>query len=148
MNERIVITGIGMVTSVGRDRESTWRAVKAGHNGVRKLCGMPAIPDGMLLGATVEDVGIDRFGDRNFPIALSAAREALADSRLDLKRTDRTRIATSFGTCGGPTPWMAQEYVRRRGGSDCIPWWENLIYSAVPSRVANRLGLYGPRLSK
>jgi 3-oxoacyl-(acyl-carrier-protein) synthase len=146
MNDRIVITGIGLVTSVGRDRESTWRSVKAGHNGVRKLCNMPAIPDGLLLGATVEGVELDRFGDRNFPFALSAAKEALTDSRLDLKRSDRTRIATSFGTCGGPTPWMAAEYAKRRGSSDCIPWWENLIYSAVPSRVANRLGLYGPRM--
>ena len=53
MNDRIVITGIGMVTSVGRDRESTWRAVQAGHNGVRRLCGLPGIPDNLLLGATV-----------------------------------------------------------------------------------------------
>jgi len=146
MNERVVITGIGMVTAVGRDRESSWQGVKTGRNGVRKLCGMPGLPDGLLLGATVEGVGMDRFGDRNFPLALAAAREALEDSRLDLKRTDRSRIATSFGTCGGPTPWMAEEYARRRGTAELIPWWENLIYSAVPSRVANRLGLYGPRL--
>jgi 3-oxoacyl-(acyl-carrier-protein) synthase len=146
MNERIVITGIGMVTAVGRDRETTWQAVKAGRNGVRRLCGMPGLPDGMLLGATVEDVDIDRFGDRNFPMAISAAREALVDSRLDLKRVDRSRIATSFGTCGGPTPWMAEEYARRRNSNECIPWWENLIYSSVPARVGNRLGLYGPRL--
>src|SRR4029079_17701965 len=84
MSERIVITGIGMITAVGRDRESTWQAVKAGRNGVRKLCGMPGLPDGMLLGATVEDVAIDRRGDRNYPLAFAAAREALADSRLDL----------------------------------------------------------------
>jgi 3-oxoacyl-(acyl-carrier-protein) synthase len=146
MLERIVITGIGLVTSVGRDRESTWQSVKAGRNGVGKLTGMPGLPDGLLLGATVEGVGIDRFGDRNFPLALMAAREALADSRLDLKRADRARIATSFGTCGGPTPWIAEQYAARRGGGEGIPWWENLLYSAVPSRVANRLGLFGPRL--
>jgi 3-oxoacyl-(acyl-carrier-protein) synthase len=146
MNERIVITGLGMVTAVGRDRESTWRAVKAGKNGVRKLCGLPGLPDGMLLGATVEHVGLDRFCDRNFPLALAAAREALEDSRLDLRRTDRSRIATSFGTCGGPTPWMAEEYTRRGQAVAGVPWWENLIYSAVPSRVANRLGLFGPRM--
>jgi 3-oxoacyl-(acyl-carrier-protein) synthase len=76
---------------------------------------------------------------------LAAAREALADSRLDLKRADRTRVGTSFGTCGGLTPWIAEQY-SKRGDGRCIPWWENLIYSSVPSRVANRLGLYGPRL--
>ncbi|MBL9164695.1 MAG: beta-ketoacyl-[acyl-carrier-protein] synthase family protein [Planctomycetaceae bacterium] len=146
MEDRVVITGIGMVTAVGHDRESTWRAVKAGHNGVRKLCGMPGIPDGLLLGATVEGVPRDRFGDRNFPIAMAAAREALADSRLDLRRCDRSRIASSYGTCGGPTPWMAEEYARREGTTQIKPWWENLLYSAVPTRVANRLGIFGPRL--
>lgn len=146
MNDRIVITGIGMITAVGRGRETTWTAVKEGRNGVRRLCGLPGLPDGMLLGATVEGVEFDRFGDRNFPLALAAAREAVVDSGLDLKRVDPTRIATSFGTCGGPTPWMAEEYARRRGAQECIPWWENLLYSSVPSRVANRLGLRGPRM--
>lgn len=146
MDDRVVITGIGMVTAVGQDRESTWHAVKAGHNGVRKLCGMPGIPDGLLLGATVEGIPLDRFGDRNFPIAMAAAREALEDSRLDLRRCDRSRIASSYGTCGGPTPWMAGEYARREGTTQIKPWWENLLYSAVPTRVANRLGIYGPRL--
>lgn len=146
MDDRVVITGIGMVSAVGRTRESTWSAVKAGKNGVRKLCGMPGIPDGLLLGATVEGVPLDRFGDRNFPIAMAAAQEALADSRLDLKRCDRSRIASSYGTCGGPTPWMAEEYARREGTTQIKPWWENLLYSAVPTRVANRLGIYGPRL--
>ena len=146
MDDRVVITGIGIVSAVGRTRESTWNAVKAGKNGVRKLCGMPGIPDGLLLGATVEGVPLDRFGDRNFPIALAAAREALEDSRLDLKRVDRSRIASSYGTCGGPTPWMAEEYARREGSTQIKPWWENLLYSAVPTRVANRLGIYGPRL--
>jgi 3-oxoacyl-(acyl-carrier-protein) synthase len=146
MNERIVITGIGMITAVGRDREGTWQAVKDGRNGVRKLCGMPGLPDGMLLGATVQDVALDRMGDRNFPLAIAAAREALADSRLDLKRIDRSRIGTSFGTCGGPTPWMIEEYVKQGVATENTPWWENFLYSAVPTRVANRLGLYGPRL--
>ncbi|MCC6494540.1 MAG: beta-ketoacyl-[acyl-carrier-protein] synthase family protein [Pirellulales bacterium] len=146
MNDRVVITGIGMITAVGRDRESTWEAVKAGRNGVRKLAGMPGLPDGLLLGATVEGVELDRFGDRNFPLALAATREAVADSGLDLRRIDRARVATSFGACGGPTPWMAEQFAQRRGGGQSIPWWENLLYSSVPARVANRLGLFGPRL--
>ncbi|RIK71883.1 MAG: beta-ketoacyl-[acyl-carrier-protein] synthase II [Planctomycetota bacterium] len=146
MKDRVVITGIGMITAVGRDRESTWQAVKSGRSGVRRLCGMPGLPDGLLLAATVDGIDFDRFGDRNFPLALAAAREAIADSRLDLKRLDRTRVASSFGTCGGPTPWMAEQFARRRGGNEVIPWWENLLHSSVPSRVANRLGVLGPRM--
>ena len=146
MDDRVVITGIGMVTAVGVDRESSWRAVKAGRNGVRKLCDMPGIPDGLLLGATVEGIRPDRLGDRNYPIALAAAREALDDAQLDLDAMDRTRIAHSYGTCGGMTPWISEQYERRRHATAPYPWWDNLLYSAVGGRTANEIGLFGPRL--
>ena len=38
--ESIVITGIGMIASVGQDRESVWQAVQAGKSGVQALVGM------------------------------------------------------------------------------------------------------------
>ena len=46
----IVITGIGMIASVGDDRESVWQAVRAGRSAARRLEGLPGIPDGLLLG--------------------------------------------------------------------------------------------------
>ena len=39
-HEPIVITGIGIIASVGRDRESVWRAVRQGKSGVRPLPGL------------------------------------------------------------------------------------------------------------
>jgi len=54
MRDRVVITGIGMVTSLGHDRESTWQAVRAGVSGVRQLEGIAGIPSGRVLGATVD----------------------------------------------------------------------------------------------
>jgi 3-oxoacyl-(acyl-carrier-protein) synthase len=146
MDDRIVITGIGLVTSVGRDRESSWRGVKRGKNGVRKLCDIPGLPDGLLLSATVEDMPADCRGDRNYPIALAAAQEAIEDCELDLADEDCTRIGTSYGTCGGPTPWMADEFRRRSLRTAEVPWWENLYLASPAARVANDLGLTGPRL--
>ena len=34
---RVVITGIGAVTPVGRDAESSWESLKAGRSGVRRI---------------------------------------------------------------------------------------------------------------
>lgn len=146
MDDRIVITGVGLVTAVGRDRESSWRGVKQGHNGVRRLCDVPGLPDGLLLAATVEDTPYDDRGDRNYPLALSAAREAIEDSELDLDECDRTRIGTSTGTCGGPTPWMAEEIQRCELRTTPIRWWENLYLASPPARACDDLGLLGPRL--
>ena len=49
----VVITGIGLTTSVGNDRESVWQAVREGRSAMRRLSGLAGIPDGMLIGAPV-----------------------------------------------------------------------------------------------
>jgi 3-oxoacyl-(acyl-carrier-protein) synthase len=114
---------------------------------VRRLCGVPHLPDGLLLAATVDDVDPDPRGDRNFPLGLIAAREALADSGFELEEVERARVGWSSGTCGGPTPNMIDELVKRREVSPTAPWWENLYLATPPARVADELGLCGPRLS-
>lgn len=146
MSDRVVITGIGMTTAVGRDRESSWRAMKGGQSGVRRLTGIPYLPDGLLLAATVDDVPCDSRGDRNFPLGLMAAREAIADSHLDLDAADRTRVGWSSGTCGGPTPQMIEALVQLGQVKPTAPWWENLYLATPPARVANALEIRGPRL--
>jgi 3-oxoacyl-(acyl-carrier-protein) synthase len=146
MDDRIVITGVGLVTAVGSDRESSWQGVKQGLNGVRRLCDVPGLPDGLLLAATVEGSPFDARGDRNYPLALAAAREAVDDAQLDLDNLDRTRLGTSYGTCGGPTPWMAEEIRRRRRMTLPIAWWENMYLASPAARVADELELLGPRM--
>ena len=51
---RVVITGIGLYTSIGRSREAVWQAVQRGESGVRRLTGIAGIPDGLLLGTTAD----------------------------------------------------------------------------------------------
>ncbi len=53
-DDRIVITGIGIVTAVGGNREAVWRAMQVGKSGIGRLTGVPGIPDDLLLGATVD----------------------------------------------------------------------------------------------
>jgi 3-oxoacyl-(acyl-carrier-protein) synthase len=146
MHDRVVITGIGLVTALGHDRESSWRGVKLGRNGVRRLGDVPGLPDGLLLAATVDGTPPDVRGDRNYPVALAAAREAIDDSQLDLDDVDCARFGASYGTCGGPTPWMAEEIRRRLRMTTPIHWWENMYLSSPAARVADDLGLLGPRM--
>jgi 3-oxoacyl-(acyl-carrier-protein) synthase len=52
--EPIVITGIGMVTSVGADRESTWDSIRQGKSGIGHIKDVPGLPDGWVLGAQAD----------------------------------------------------------------------------------------------
>ena len=58
----VVITGIGMIASVGNHREEVWESVRNGANGARRLDGLEGIPDGLLIGAPVDiqlDIDLD-----------------------------------------------------------------------------------------
>ena len=76
-NEPIVITGVGLVTSLGNDREAVWRAIQAGRSNVRPLRGLRGLPDDQLFGATV-DVPLAMPGQlKVIPLCQMAAREAI-----------------------------------------------------------------------
>ena len=101
-DDRIVITGIGIVAAVGGDREAVWRAMQAGKSGISRLTGVAGIPDRLLLGATV-DVPTDFPGQlKNIPLTRITAAEALIDSGIELDGSkkhgvDRDRFGCSIG---------------------------------------------------
>ena len=90
--ERIVITGMGCVTPLGIDLASTWLGATRGHSGVRSISRFDPSELPVRFGAEVPgepDLGAlspkeTRRFDRFVRFALGAAREALADSGLNL----------------------------------------------------------------
>lgn len=146
--DRVVITGIGLVTSVGQSREAVWRAIQAGKSGVRRLTGIAGLPDGMLLGATVDIEGEFPGQMKNVPLCRQTAAEALADSRLHLAGVDRDRFGCSIGAHMGDT----QSIVERLDMHHMIPagkrpWAEQWMPNASCEQVSRDYGLCGPRLS-
>lgn len=144
----IVITGIGMITSVGNDRESTWHAVCQGQSSIRRVNGLPSLPDGMILGAMV-DQELDFPGQLgNIPLARRAAQEALDDAGIDLMRVGRERFGCSISGHMGDTAFVNQQC----GRADILPdpnvaWWEQWLPNSACCHVAKHFGLLGPRTS-
>jgi 3-oxoacyl-(acyl-carrier-protein) synthase len=147
-DDRIVITGIGMVTAVGHDRESVWKAVQAGTSGVRRLTGVAGIPDGLLLAATVDVDGEFPGQLKNIPLCRLSATEALRDSRVELSETDLDRFGCSIGAHMGD-----DDFVTERAGRHQLippgkrPWFEQWLPNTSCALVGRELGLRGPRLS-
>jgi 3-oxoacyl-(acyl-carrier-protein) synthase len=169
-DEAVVITGIGVIASIGRNREAVWQAVQRGDCGVRRLTGMTGIPDGMLLGATVDIEGEFPGQLKNIPLCRQTAAEALADARVHLVAVDRERFGCSIGAHMGDTGYVLERLQSRERMSDhasscqasgvrCqsptpdtrhptpVPWWQQWFPNTSCAMVARDYDLRGPRLS-
>lgn len=90
---RVVVTGIGPVTSIGVGREGLWEGIKRGESAVRRLTRFDPSSFKSQIGAEVRDFDPQdwvedgrrlRRMDRFSLFAVSSARLALADAKLDL----------------------------------------------------------------
>ena len=90
-HRRVAITGIGMVTPVGNDVETTWDALLAGKSGCAGITlfdasGFPVRIAAEVKGFRAEDVDVPRktlkLTNRSHRFALAAAEQALRDAGI------------------------------------------------------------------
>ena len=142
----VVITGIGMITSVGHRREEVWRAVRNGTSGVRRLEGLEGIPDGLLIGAPV-DIHPEYPGQlKVITLALQSAGEALDDARIDLEGIDGDRFGCAISAHMGDTSGIYGLHGADRLELEATEYWRQFLPNTACMTVANRYGLFGPRL--
>src|SRR3989338_8025105 len=89
----IVVTGIGLVTPLGCSRERTWQVVKSGQS-VTEVRNAEDFGDLAPLVRTVPFVNPNGL-HRIFPVAWTAAHEALSDARIDLAKIPSDRVGCS-----------------------------------------------------
>ncbi|HRY44540.1 MAG TPA: beta-ketoacyl synthase N-terminal-like domain-containing protein, partial [Thermoanaerobaculia bacterium] len=158
MSERtVVVTGLGAVSSLGNDLASTWAGLVAGRSGIGPITLFDASGFRTKLAAEVPqlpDCGVPsrlrRRLSRTDVIGLAAAREALADSGLDLDldREDPGRIGVVLG--GGVSGLLDSEgYFRdllAKGPRGARP---TRILNHPPDQTTDRIaevwGFRGPR---
>jgi 3-oxoacyl-(acyl-carrier-protein) synthase len=145
----VVITGIGVIASIGRGREAVWRAIQSSRCNVGRLAGLPGIPDGMLLGATVEVDGEFPGQLKNIPLCRQTAAEALTDAHLHMATIDRDRFGCSIGAHMGDSDYVVErlglQHAHVPPGKR--PWWHQWFPNTACAMVARDYDLRGPRLS-
>jgi 3-oxoacyl-[acyl-carrier-protein] synthase II len=149
MPERVVITGIGAVTPVGNDRESTWAALLAGRSGAGPITAFDAgaLPTriaaevkGFDPGTVLEGKRLRRSA-RFTQFAVAAAREAVADAGLTVD-PDRTGVVINAAVAGFDTIEQATLTMHDRRLS---PYFVASSLTNMPAcEVAIDLGIHGP----
>src|SRR3954470_24770288 len=148
-DDRVVITGIGLVTAIGNSRESVWKAIQRGDCGVRRLRDVPGLPDDLMLGATVDTEGEFPGQLKNIPLCRQTAAEALADARIHFGSIDRDRFGCSIGAHMGDTEFVVERIALRdkQIPPSEHPWWQQWLPNTACAVVARDYDLRGPRLS-
>ena len=106
---RPVITGIGVVSSIGIGKEAYWSALASGVCGIGEISLFDTSGFKARLGAEVRGFSPDDYFDRRESRRLSrcdmlglvALNEALRDSGLELDAIDKTRLAVVIGSGAG-----------------------------------------------
>ena len=151
---KVVITGSGMVTSVGSGREHVWNALLAGRCGVGPVRSFDTSKYNVHLGAEIHDFNPEEYVrvldvnsiGRSSQLAIAAARLALADAALDLTMVDLECAGVCAGTTSGEPHFIERfddHYVQgelSRVGREFITRYPCHV---VPGHVARELGFAG-----
>ncbi|MEB2325125.1 MAG: beta-ketoacyl-ACP synthase II [Sorangiineae bacterium] len=151
---RVVVTGLGCVSPLGRDAASTWTAAVAGVSGVRALTrfdtsdlptrfAAECAPDLAPRGLSTKEV---RRLDRSARLVLVAAEEAIADAGLEAN-PDRDRTGVVIGTAIGGIVTLLDSYdaMLERGARRVSPFTVPMTLPNMPAGyVSMQHGLRGP----
>ncbi|MGW5346473.1 beta-ketoacyl-[acyl-carrier-protein] synthase family protein [Streptomyces sp. NPDC004050] len=121
----VVVTGLGAITPLGKDVESTWNALLAGGSGIRggvlpshQDVGLPDVVAGMMAADPADSLSPVRARrlDRSQQAALVAAAEAWADAGAP--RVGPDRLASAIGTgIGGVHTLLREDDVLEAAGT-------------------------------
>ncbi len=146
-HDPVVITGIGMITSLGSDRESTWRAVARGQSGIRRIQPQDRVPEHLGIAAFVDKIPPLPQQLKVIHLAQVAAAEAITDARIDLNEIDGNRCGCAISGHMGDWRWLRQQYgVAPADRPGDVSNWEQFLPNSGCWNIAQRYGLTGPRI--
>ena len=108
-NRRVVLTGIGVVTSIGMDAPSFWAGLAEGRCGIKLLQAFDPAPLKTPYFGEIVDFDVKkhlatrderkqiRVMSRTIQLAVAAANLALADGQVDKQKLDPARFGVEFG---------------------------------------------------
>ena len=104
-NRRVVITGVGAVTALGLDTNSTWRGVTNGENGVRAIDHFDASAFSTRFSASLNGFTTDGYlasrdakrMDSFIQYGMVAGIQAMRDSGLEITEQNQDRVGCNVG---------------------------------------------------
>jgi 3-oxoacyl-[acyl-carrier-protein] synthase II len=158
----VVVTGLGVVTSLGTGKADNWARLTAGESGIHAITRFATDNLKTKIAGSVDFLPVEPFCAPSLTEALAAtaAEEAIAESSIgsqgdfpgplflamppvELEWAQRIEIATTLNqeACG------YDELLRVCGGGQFTPYHERFLFGSVADHLADRFGTKGSPIS-
>ncbi|MBC1622437.1 beta-ketoacyl-ACP synthase II [Listeria welshimeri] len=152
--KRVVVTGIGAVTPIGNDAETSWENAKKGVNGVAEMTRLNPDDFPVKIAAELKDFDVEKYlekkearkMDRFTHYAIASAEMAVQDSGLVIDDTNANRVGVWIGSgIGGMETFETQfEVFLNRGHRRVSPFFVPMMIPDMGSgQVSIRFGAKG-----
>ena len=154
--KRVVVTGIGMINSLGLDKESSFKAIVDGQCGIKRITLFDTEKHSVKIAGEITDFDPTtvmnpkevKKADRFIQLGLVAAKEAMLDANFDSFDAELFGVSSASGVGGLPTIEKHSVINHTRGPRRISPFF-------IPSALINMLGgfvsiahgIKGPNLS-
>ena len=154
---RVVITGLGCITSLAKSADGLFEALCQGKSGISRIEAFDVSEYPVKIGGQVKDFDptetIDQRDvkrmDRFTQFAVAASIQAVKDSGLDFASEDVTRAGVIVGTGIGGILEIEEQHLRlldkgpKKVSPFCVP---RLMGNAASGNIAINFGLQGPNI--
>ena len=154
---RVAITGFGCVTPIGIGREAFWDSLRKGRSGVKRIESFD--PSGFSIQIAGEIPEFDwqsqlnakdrQHVPRTVPLALAAAREAIADAYIqpeNLSLEEKQRFGVVIGTGGGGLAFTEKQFgfwFSGNAGKGSIYTIPSSTHGGLSSELSMVFGVHG-----
>ncbi len=148
---------MGCVTPIGIGRRAYWDSLKAGRSGVRRIESFDASEFLVKIAAEIPEFDWEaqleakdrKHVPRTVPLALAAAREAVADAAIDpnkLSLEERRRFGVVLGTGGGGLSFTERQFgywFSGNAGKGSVYTIPSSTHGGLSSELSMVFGLHG-----
>jgi len=139
--KRVVVTGIGMINSLGLDKESSFKAIVDGQCGIKSISLFDTEKHSVKIAGEITDFDPKtvmnpkdvKKADRFIQLGLVAAKEAMGDAAFDSYEAERFGVSSASGIGGLPAIEKTSVINSVRGPRRISPFF-------IPSALINMLG--------
>jgi beta-ketoacyl-acyl-carrier-protein synthase II len=154
---RVVVTGLGVISPVGNDRETAWSNLLNGVSGIREITRFDASGYDQKAAGEVRDfvatewmdAKAARRSEASMHYGVAAAKQAVADSGFEITDENRTDVGVVFGSGAGGQALMIENFasMRDRGPRTVAPTFiANALVDSCSGMIAIETGAIGHNL--